>query len=195
MQGVANCPCTARNELAKLIVAFSLVMLVCGCPMDRPAKLILFDFEEDAELDRLQWRCFTLLSLSSEHATHGEKSLKMEFFPSRWPGWEPKLYKKDWRGFEALGFDLYNVQDINLSVTVRIDDRKGYPGHANRYNQVFILRPGSNTLVIPFDSLMTSGSNRTLNLGRIERLILFMGSPEKRFVLHLDHVRLIRDQG
>jgi hypothetical protein len=184
-----------EGELAKLIVAFSLAMLVCACAVDRPAKMILFDFEDDAELDRMYWQCFTLFSLSSEHAAHGEKSLKMEFFPSRWPGWEPKLNERDWRGFEALGFDLYNVQDINLSVTVRIDDRKGYPGHMNRYNQVFILRPGSNTIVIAFDSLVTSGSNRALDLGRIERLMLFMGSPASRSVLHLDHVRLIRDQG
>jgi hypothetical protein len=35
-------------------------MLVRGCPMDRRAKLMLSDFEEDTELDRLQWQCLTL---------------------------------------------------------------------------------------------------------------------------------------
>ncbi len=175
-----------------MIIVFSLVMLVGGCSVERPAALILFDFEEDSELDRLRWRCLTLFSLSSDFAAHGEKSLKIEFFPSRWPGWQPILFEKDWRGYEALGFDLYNTQDADVSITVRIDDRKAFPDHLDRYNQDFVLRPGVNAIVIPFDSLLTSGRDRLLNLGRIERFVVFMGSPDKRFVLHLDHVRLLR---
>jgi hypothetical protein len=119
-------------------------MLVCGCPMDRPAKLMLFDFEEDAELDRLQWRCFTLFSLSFEHAAHGEKSLKMEFFPSRWPGWEPKLYKRIGADSKPLGsiFIMFKIfygitrETVRSASGSRSSDegsRMTFPASTNRW--------------------------------------------------------------
>ena len=35
---------------------------------------ILFDFESDRELDRVHWKCHTLMSISDQHSTHGKGS-------------------------------------------------------------------------------------------------------------------------
>jgi hypothetical protein len=138
-----------------------------GCSGDSPKELVLFDFETDAELDHLHWQCFTLYSLSDEHISHGGRSLKLELYPSNWPGLTPKLAVRDWRGFKAVRLDVYNPSLKDVQITVRIDDRKDYPDYADRYNKAFILLPGLNNLSIPLDKLVTSGTRRNLDLKKI----------------------------
>jgi len=152
---------------------------------------VLFDFETDAELDQIHWKCFTLFSLSKKYATRGTKSLKVELYPSNYPGLTPKLAINDWQKFKAIGFDIYNPKKAKTAIVIRIDDQKEHPDYADRYNKRFVLKPGANHIRIPLDSLITSGTNRPLNLKKIQRLIIFMSHPQKKHVLFLDHIRLI----
>jgi hypothetical protein len=152
---------------------------------------MLFDFETDADLDRIHWKCFTLLKLTKEHATHGSKSLQLELYPSDYPGLTPKLDEMDWRGCKALSFDIYNPADSEKAIIIRIDDREDYPDYADRYNKKFILKPGQNDVSIPLDNLITTGSNRKLNLKRIYRLFIFMWNPPEKHVLYIDYLRLL----
>ena len=181
--------------MRKLILTLLVAIFLSGCGADVPKELTLFDFETDSELDRMHWKCFTMFALSEEHATHGQKSLKMELYPSEWPGWTPKIAKTDWRGFQALGFDLYNPADENLKVTLRIDDREDYPDYPDRYNQAFLLAPGKNRIEVELEELITSGTQRRLNLDNIYRVLLFMHRPEGVVTLYLDHVRLFGIEG
>ena len=170
------------------IVAWLLFFL--SCHGDSARELVLFDFESDSELDQLQWKCHTLLSLSKEHYTHGKKSLKMELYPSSYPGLTPMFKENDWSGYSKLCFDIYNPQD-EVQISLRIDDQKAYPDYEDRYNKSFILESGMNRMSIPFDTLVTSGTNRNLNLKKIQRLLIFMANPKKKVVLYMDHIRLV----
>jgi hypothetical protein len=151
---------------------------------------ILFDFESDSELDRFHWKCHTLFSLSDEHATEGRKSLKMELFPSDYPGLTPKLTINDWRAYRTFSFSVYNNQQKEIPLTVRIDDSKDHPDYPDRYNKTFNLVPGANTIVIPLNTLETSGTKRKLNLKSIYRSIIFIPGPHAKVVLYLDYLRL-----
>jgi len=102
------------------------------------------------------------------------------------------IEKKNWRGYKALCFDIYNPENETLSIALRIDDRKDYPNYEDRYNKGFILEPGMNHMSIPLDSLVTSGKDRKLNLKKIYRIFIFMTRPEKRVVLYMDYIRLVR---
>ncbi len=164
---------------------------LAACAGNVPGERVLFDFESDSELDRLHWKCHTLLALSDEHTTHGARSLRLELYPSPYPGLAPTLQKNDWRRFKALCFDIYNPENVTLGVTVRIDDRKDYPDYGNRYNKGFVIQPGMNRIRIPFDSFITSDTGRTLDLKKIYRLLIFMVRPEKRVVLYVDYLRLV----
>jgi hypothetical protein len=126
-----------------------------GCEKNPVSPYVLNDFEADSDLDQMLWKCRTLFSLSDEYATHGRYSLKMELFPSEYPGFHPMLSQKDWRGYRALCFDIYNPADEELEITVRIDDRKESREYADRYNGRFKLEPGMNPVVIPLDTLIT----------------------------------------
>jgi len=173
-----------------LTIAIILISSAISCSEKVPQEKILFDFETDAELDRIHWKCFTMFSLSDKYATHGTKSLKMELYPSNWPGWTPKLNDNDWRRFKILEFDVYSPESGAVSLTVRIDDREDFPDYRDRYNQSFIIKPGANLIRISLDNLVTSGTKRNLELKKIYRFLIFMGHPEQKHVLYLDYIRL-----
>ena len=104
------------------LIAVSL-LVACSVP---PVERILFDFETDEELDRFHWKCHTLFALSGEHATHGSKSLKLELYPSEYPGLAPMIENTNWSRYRAFQFDIYNPQNADIPLSVRIDDREDY---------------------------------------------------------------------
>ena len=177
--------------MAKFALVIMSVFLFVGCGGSAPGERVLFDFELDSELDRFHWRCHTLFSLSHQHITHGKGSLRLELYPSDYPGLTPMIEKRDWRGYKALHFDIYNPKNETLTITVRIDDRRDYPNYADRYNKSFILKPGMNRVIIPLDTLATSGNGRKLNLKEIYRVLIFMTRPKRRVVLYVDYLRLV----
>lgn len=177
-----------KAEFARTIVCFC---ILAACSNTVPEELILFDFETDSELDRIHWKCFTLFGLSDMNATHGVSSLAMELYPSSYPGWNAKLSVKNWQRYKTLGFDVYNPESREVHIGLRIDDREDYPDYADRYNQQFLLKPGMNRLKIPLKSLVTSGTGGALDLKNIYRFLIFMGYPERKYLLYLDYIRLI----
>jgi len=174
----------------RLIFVIACLLSLIACHDARQKEVILFDFESDRELDNVRWKCHTLLNLSDEHATHGMKSLKLELFPSAYPGLNPVLDKKDWRGYNSLCLDLFNPDNENKKIVMRIDDKEDADDYADRYNMSFLLRPGMNNIVIPLNSLITSGTNRQLDLRKIYKYLFFMVNPTQKAVLYVDHIRL-----
>jgi hypothetical protein len=102
----------------------------------------------------------------------------------------PKPNVRNWRGFEAIGFDAYNPGASDIALTLRIDEWEDFPYYADRYNQSFILKPGMNRIEIPFYCLVTSGTKGKPNLDKIYRFLIFMGHPDKKHVLYADYIRL-----
>ncbi|MEW6417428.1 MAG: hypothetical protein AB1480_04820 [Nitrospirota bacterium] len=178
------------GKLIKIIFSILFPIFLLNCHSNTPKELVVFDFESDSELDRIHWECHALFFLSDEHVTHGKRSLKMELYPSDYPGLTPIFKENDWRGFKALCFDIYNPEEKQVQVSVRVDDKKDYPEYKDRYNKRFILNQGMNQISIPLNTLVTSGKDRNLNLKNIYRLLIFTASPEKRVTLYLDYIRL-----
>ena len=174
----------------RLIIITGCLLILLACHRGIPAERMLFDFESDAELDRFHWRCHTLFSLSDEHVSHGARSLRIELYPPDYPGLNPILKENDWRGFGALCFDIFNPEENEIRVSVRIDDREDYPNYDDRYNKTFILRSGMNRMRISLDTLVTSGTKRKLDLCKIYRVLIFVARPERRVVLFVDYLRL-----
>ncbi len=180
-----------KSMLKFIVIVFYGMVLIAACGKMPDKELILLDFESEAVFDEVHWKCHTLFSLSDQHAVHGEKSLRLEMFPSSYPGLSPALKHNDWRGYQALCFEVYNPSPDTLKLILRIDDKKEALEHSDRYNKTFLIKPGANTLKIPFDSLTTSGTDRPLVLKHIYRFLVFMSHPDKNHVLYLDYFRLI----
>ena len=167
-------------------------LLLTGCSKTNPEKLILYDFESEPVLDNIHWKCHTLYSLSSLHAVHGRQSLKLEMFPSSYPGLSPFLKYHDWSDYKSFSFEVYNPLSEKVKLTVRIDDKKQALEYSSRYNRSFTIMPGANTLTIPFSTLKTSKTERPLELENIYRFLVFMSHPDKKYVLYLDYFRLLK---
>lgn len=189
--GLKDGPKTS-SLLWAIVFSMALCLMSAGCSGPVGQEAVLNDFETDADLDRVHWQCRTLFSLSSEHVTSGEHSLKMELFPADYPGLALKLDEHDWSRFGNVVFDIFNPQNETLVLTVRIDDRPDYPDYEERYNGRHTLQPGSNHLSIPLNSLRTSGSGRPLNLKAIRRFLFFLADTRETYRLYVDNIRLAK---
>ena len=170
---------------AFILLTLTLIPLT-GC---RDGSQFYHDFETEDILDTLSWKCKTIFTLSDKYAASGQKCLKMELYPSSYPGVSLKNGDHDWSKHNTLYFNIHNQEKISLRLTVRIDDTKD-PSYNNRYNHSFIIKPGMNNIVIPLNSLLTSGTNRKLNLSKIEDITIFLVQPNEKRTLYLDNVRL-----
>ncbi len=171
-------------------VLLILIILLGACESGQKETLVLFDFESEAGLDEVHWKCHTLYSLSNLHAAHGGSSLKLEMYPSAYPGLSPVLTRRNWQGYGAFCFEVYNPMPHPVLLSLRIDDKKEALEYTDRYQKSFQIQPGPNSIQIPLESLKTSETLRPLNLKTIHRFLVFMVNPETRHVLYLDYFRL-----
>jgi len=154
-----------------------------------------FDFESDAALDKLHWKCGTLYSLSREHATSGKSSLKMDLYPATagngniYPGVCLRDFSGNWSQHSRFLFDVYNPQASPLYLTLRVDDTAN-PTYADRFNGKIEVMPGANKIVVPFEKFVTSGTGRHLDVRNIESVSLFMVAPDQPLTFFIDHFRL-----
>jgi hypothetical protein len=160
--------------------------LLSGCSSRQPFS---YDFETDDTLDALQWKCKTVFSLSKKHSTSGKKSLKIELYPSSYPGITLSNFNPDWSKHTILTFAIYNEEQIPLRLNIRIDDKKD-PSYSNRYKHTIILKYGMNHISIPLNSLRTTKTDKKIDLTNVLQIILFLSSPEEKRVIYLDNVRL-----
>jgi hypothetical protein len=175
-----------------LLAALLLLAVPSGvCQSVLPRERLLFDFEDDADLDRLQWRCFTLYSLSDRHATRGDKSLRLDLYPSAYPGLVVELGGKDWSAYRALKIDLYHGGQSPLQMHWRIDDKKMFPPLGDRFGQRVDINPGASTLSIEFKELLTTETQRPIYTSSVFRFMLFSEALNVRQTLYIDNIRLI----
>lgn len=180
-----------RSKLIPTILLTLFALSFIGCLENAQQKVVLFDFESDADLDRINWRCFRLYSISDRYASNGSRSLKLEIFPSPSPVWSPRIRTEDWRQYASLEMEFFNPQDNGIGIILRLDDREDIPPVSDRYNKSVQLRPGANVIQVPLQKLTTSGSRRTMDLDTITRFLIFMQDTERCCTLYLDYVRLV----
>lgn len=160
----------------------------------RPDTVILNDFEKTNDLMNMydQGGKYSLL-LSPELATHGTSSLQIDKVRKSNIELATVHFPKQWDGYKALEFDIYNASDENGTLWVRIgsqyDARRFYP-KSQKYARSFVLSPGANTLSIPLRDIEAA-----------------FGSIPKRKSIHfnfpagdggryyLDYLRLVRHDG
>ncbi|MBU4315659.1 MAG: hypothetical protein KKF30_00140 [Proteobacteria bacterium] len=176
---------------------FALLVLWAGaflisCTGHGREDYVINDFEADADLDRLVWKCRTLYSLSTQYASNGKFCLKLDMYPTAYPGVTFKGYPEDWSRFDALAMNIFNPPENkgDCRITLRIDDQEKTPPYQDRYNGTFLLKPGLNRINIPVGEIKTP-RGRPLDLDRIQTFILFTVEPPEKKTLFLDHVRLV----
>jgi len=154
------------------------------------ARRILFDFESEEELKKLNWECHKWFELSEDHATSGKHSLRVILPPGRYPGIDFQGLKKDWSEGKYLKMDIFNPGEAGLKLHIRIDDNKSGWEYADRFDIKFELRTGMNHLSIPTDSIRTNIRSKPLHLAEIKRLMVLVPNNSRKRDLHIDNIRL-----
>jgi predicted MPP superfamily phosphohydrolase len=151
---------------------------------------ILFDFESEDELKRLNWQCHKWFEVSEEHVTSGKHSLRVSLPPGQYPGINFQDIKNNWSEFQYLKMDVFNPSEEEFNFHIRIDDNKSGWEYANRFDTNFELKQGLNQISIPVDSIRTNIHHRPLDLKRIKRMMIFLTNNTKPRELYLDNIRL-----
>ena len=122
-----------------------------------PDTLILNDYEKlNDRMNMYDQGGDYRLNPGRDHATHGQYALVID----RNLGSNMELatvhFPRQWTGYDALEFDLYNESEVPGTVWVRVgsqfDARRFYP-RSQKFARAFSLRPGPNTISIPIDDI------------------------------------------
>lgn len=176
------------------VLSLLVLLLVPLSCRDRPAPsspLILNDFETEADLERIAWRCRTVFALTDTPRSHGQSGLMMTLYPGDYPGLRLLLApgERRWAGYRYLALDVANPGSEMQTLHYRIDDRQN-PDYGDRVNGSVLLPPGETRLRLDLIQARTSASGRPLDLDLVQQVILFQTSPDRPRRLALDFIRL-----
>jgi len=168
-------PCTLRSE---------------PYVSNAPYACSLFDFESEADLERLNWECHKWFEITSKNATSGKYSLKVSFPRGLYPGINFEGINTDWGKYQYFKLDIFNPSVDKYIFQIRIDDKQSGLDYAHRYDKKLEIKQGMNHIVIPTDSIKTNIQPRPLDLKSINRFKVFIPNNPLRRELYIDNIRL-----
>jgi VanZ family protein len=153
----------------------------------------LASFETTTELDR--WEGDAARTLSGKVFRDGRRSLKISLTRAKYSGVALKYFPRDWGGYDALEFSVFNPGPAPLALTCRVHDRLHSAAgqhYSDRFNRRFRIAPGWNDIAIPLEDIRLAPATRTLDLSRIDGLGLFSVRLPAPATVFLDRVRLVQ---
>ncbi|MFH1279084.1 MAG: hypothetical protein ABIK65_11990 [Candidatus Eisenbacteria bacterium] len=166
------------------------VLLGAGCGGRASEPLVLYDFEKEADQDRVVWKCHALFDLSGEWAASGGRSLRCDLMDEQYPGVSFREFERDWSPYRALSFHVRHTGADTLNLVVRVDDpRSGY-AFENRYNGHFRVPPGEHRIEILLEEVEAGPKARRLDLSRIDAFRIFLRNWNQAPTIWLDRIAL-----
>lgn len=166
---------------------FLLLVTACG-----GGTLSLNDFETDADLDRLTWRCPSWLDRTDQFVVSGQSGLLVEFPPGVYPTLELWNIPGNWYWYRWLEADLAAPGAEGLEMMIRIDDQGDSENFADRFTFTAPLTGRPQRIRIPLDRVARGNGGRPLDLHRIDRVLFYLKETDRRVTWYLDGVRLTR---
>jgi len=151
---------------------------------------ILFDFESESDLQKLNWECHKWFELSQENVTHGKYNIKILLPPGQYPGIDFQEIQGDWSKYKFLKMDIFNPSQEAFRFHVQIDDHESRWEYEDRFDIDFELKPGMNHISIPTNSIRTNIHHRLLDLKKIKQMMVFVPNNAKKREIFLDSIRL-----
>lgn len=182
----------SRRILSSLVLALCLQGLLHA----EPRKLVILDFETEAEQKANTQGDFK--TISTEHATSGTHSLKFTT-PGNYlhlPIQDPAVLKQlgDYR---TLAFDAYNPSPYPIQYYMRVEDQESAAGKKSRFTSDYnFLPPGPSTVRISLQELprlWPNEGNYVLDPSQLTTITFFLGRDsgtwDPPIVFYVDNVR------
>lgn len=177
--------------LVKLNLLFCIFVFffISGCS-NQSKNTILFDFENDNELDLFNWKCGTLFNISDEYKKNGKNSLKMEFYPSKQIGFScGRLNETNWSKYDVFDFTVFNPSDKKQTLYLRISDNKTDGEILKAYERRLEFDPGEKTISIQVKDLYDT-NGRKMNVKNIRGFFIFSKNNKSKEIFYFDYFRL-----
>lgn len=178
-----------RKLTAALAVALLATLSGCFEGDPRVVDTFFFDFETDAELDYIAWDCGELFSRSTDFATSGSHSLRLDLRSGDNLGLRIYLFDPDWSAYETMRFDVHNPQTETVMLRLEMADHRKAKA-PERFVRLLALAPGSQQITLPLDSLRARGSGRPFNRRTIQSVKLTVPHLPEPLTLYFDHFHL-----
>jgi len=153
---------------------------------------VLADFEAPFELDRWE-HSHSTISTSSEVVPSDEHSLKVTFYPAKYPGIVLRRLVNNWGGYNYLNFSINNPSNQAINIYLKIHDNEHIFRqfqYNDRFNEKLVLIPGWNDIRLPLKEIKNSPKNRKMNMRQIYLINFFMIKLEEETTIYFDDVFL-----
>lgn len=180
----------ATAGILLLVSVLPLLLMLGDSWSARRAFPVIDSFERPVELGRWVAEGCTI-SQSADHVTHGDYAMRLEVIPTeeRYPSAFVADGIMDWRGYQRLTLDVYLEGGGSRVLWVRADDRANPPYH-ERAQVAVDIKAGANRIAIDVPSFARLPGGRTLDLGHIITLGIFLDGAQPGDVLYIDQLAL-----
>ena len=172
-------------------ISFQPAMIVYDCYRMHCAFPMLSSFEDSLELSRWEVRRGTI-SISDEYHTNGERCLKWNLEPARFPRIthsEPA----DWSAYRTFEFDalLAESDSEHQRLTIKIFDVAHEFDFEDRFHgEIELTRGEPASIKVQLDEVAAAPTTRTMDLSRILMIELFAMEQSTPATIFLDNIRL-----
>ncbi len=180
----------AAGAVALLAVTWTVPALVFVDAWLQPSEMPrLASFEHVMELSRWRWQESRARRVS-EHATHGDRALRVELLAGTYSGVSLESPVADWSPYDELALDVTLPAGGPLDVIIKIEDKMHNGETDDRFLRCLRLHPGRQEVRIALSDVATAPPQRELDLRQIKRFQIFAIGLETTRVFYLDNVRL-----
>ena len=120
----------------------------------------------------------------------GQTISVIRFHPAPWPGVIISEPYPDWRGYQALRFDVYSELDRPVPIVLHISDLLHNDEHKDRFNRIFTVNPGLNEYTVATKAVRNAPAGREMQLSEITRMVVFTRPPQEPFEVYLSDIWL-----
>ena len=129
------------------------------------------------------------VACSADHASEGDRSLRVATSGGPWPGVRYNAGNRDWSPYRHWRADVYNPGQAT-QLNIRIDDDRDCREYDQRFNGSFQLDSGWNQLRVPIEDIATGPRERRLRVERVRWVYLFAGIDDPPRAFFVDDMRL-----
>ncbi|MBZ0271466.1 hypothetical protein K8I61_05480 [bacterium] len=173
-----------------VIAAATLALGLASCRRF-PQNGELIDFESEDDLNRVLWTCPMAMERTPAIADRGRFALTAHLPADLYPGVEIFDLPEIWSDYGALEFTIRAPEAAGDTLHIRIDDDRTDEDFGSRYQGYRKLTGETQTIRIPMDEIRNGPRERTLDLSRIERIIVYLYRRDAPATMTLDDFRLV----
>lgn len=151
---------------------------------------LISNFESSDQI--FQWR--GRAKLVETYVSEGEKSLQFELSTRRFSGVTLVRLSRNWTGYEALSFDLFNPTSSSINLVIRVHDKwhsRSEYAFDDRFNRRISVEPGWNTYELDLKNIQKAPHHRVMDMENIEEIILFSMGLKAPLTLYTDNWHLL----